>query len=374
MRVMVVDDDPWLADLLRQLVLSKRPGAEVDCYGDVQSAYAGWQSSKYQLVLADWNLPDDSGLSLLQLIRKEDKDTPLVMVTGRADRDSVLAARPLAISAYITKPFEVPKVLECLEQLLPDEAAPKSQEQGQEDLDSFLASRSAADLDLPMLARVKDGLTQIGDGSALDFRELAVDWQHDPALCAYLISAANSALYGSPGQSCTSLVEALQRLGGRTSLNLAIGLALRQACRQEEPLLAVFVQEHLDAAERLAEKAVQLARQCGIEPGSLQVAALLHRMGELCVLLQFQVWLEQGNTLDDNAVVQAVDRYARHFAIALKAHWGLPMALRDLIGAAYALPQFQVHREQVLMRLAAALCSNEPAETIERLKRLAGID
>ncbi|MDX5372391.1 MAG: response regulator, partial [Pseudomonadaceae bacterium] len=72
MRVMIVDDDPWLADLLKQLVLSKRPAAAIDCFGDVASAYAGWQRSQYQLVLADWNLPDDSGLSLLQLIRKQD--------------------------------------------------------------------------------------------------------------------------------------------------------------------------------------------------------------------------------------------------------------------------------------------------------------
>ncbi|MEO4048285.1 HDOD domain-containing protein [Pseudomonas sp. CAU 1711] len=374
MRVMVVDDDPWLADLLKQLVLSKRPAAEVDCYGDVQSAYAGWQSSKYRLVLADWNLPGDSGLSLLQLIRKQDKETPLVMITGRSDRDSVLAARPLAISAYITKPFEVPKVLECLERLLPQDSTPKPEEHGHEDLDSFLANRSTAELDLPMLARVKERLMLIRDGVPLDFRELTEDWQHDPALCAYLISAANSALYGGVGQSCTSLADALKRLGGHTSLNLAIGLALRQACRQEEPLLAIFLQEHLEASERMAEKVVQLARQCGVEHGALQVAALLHRMGELCVLLQAQVWVERGNPLDDNAVVQAVDRYARTFAIALKAHWGLPMALRELIGAAYALPQVQVHREQALMRLAAALCGNEPAATIERLKRLAGVD
>jgi len=65
MRVMVVDDDPWLTDLLRRLVLNKRPGASVDCFGDVQTAYAGWQSNKYHLVLSDWNLPDDTGLSLI---------------------------------------------------------------------------------------------------------------------------------------------------------------------------------------------------------------------------------------------------------------------------------------------------------------------
>lgn len=168
MRVMVVDDDPWLAGLLKQLVLNKRPGAEVDCYGDVKSAYAGWQSNKYQLILADWNLPDDSGLTLFKLIRKHDKETPLVMITGRADRESVLAIRPLAISAYITKPFDVPKVLECLESLLPADNPTVAHELVREDLTTFLSGRSAADLDLPLMHQVKDRLMLAALGTPLD--------------------------------------------------------------------------------------------------------------------------------------------------------------------------------------------------------------
>lgn len=373
MRVMVVDDDPWLAGLLKQLVLNKRPGAEVDCYGDVKSAYAGWQSNKYQLILADWNLPDDSGLTLFKLIRKHDKETPLVMITGRADRESVLAIRPLAISAYITKPFDVPKVLECLESLLPADNPTVAHELVREDLTTFLSGRSAADLDLPLMHQVKDRLMLAALGTPLDFRELAEEWQHDPALCAFLIAAANSPAYLLGEQRCASLVDALKRLGGRTSLNLAIALALRQTSSSKNLLLSVFIQEHLDASERLAERVVQLARQAGVEHGALQAAAILHRLGELCVLQQVQIWAERGNDLDDGAVIQACDDYAKPFAIALKAYWGVPITLRELIGAVYELPQFQVRRDQVLMRLAAAMSNSEPADVIESLKRLAGI-
>ena len=53
MRVMIVDDDPWLADLLKQLVLNARPAAAVDCFGDAEHALDAWQRSRYQLVLAD---------------------------------------------------------------------------------------------------------------------------------------------------------------------------------------------------------------------------------------------------------------------------------------------------------------------------------
>ena len=257
--------------------------------------------------------------------------------------------------------------------LLPADATQPAAAASQEDLLAYLGHLSATDLDLPLLARVRDQLKQVCQGVPLDFRELGEAWQHDPALCAYLIAAANSAAYGVAGQVCVGLPDALKRLGGRTSLNLAVALALRQACTEDDTLPSLLLREHLEAAERLADQVVALARQAGIDPAPLQVAALLHRMGELCVLLQSQRWASQGHALDDRVLGRAIGDFARPFAIALKSQWGLPIALRELIGAIYALPQVQFRREQVLMRLAAALCNGEPPATVERLRRLAGL-
>lgn len=100
MRVMILDDDPWISDLIKQLVLSIRPVAQVDCFIDLASALDAWQPSTYRLVIADWNLPDAPGVNLLQKIREKDQSTPLIMITGRADRESVLAVKSLRISAF----------------------------------------------------------------------------------------------------------------------------------------------------------------------------------------------------------------------------------------------------------------------------------
>lgn len=374
MHVMIVDDDPWLAGLLQQLVSNARPTAKIDCFGDIQSALSAWKRQKYQLVLADWNLPDGSGLSLLKNIRQDDHSTPLVMITGRSDRDSVLAARPLGINAYITKPFEIPKVSAYLDQLLPPTEDDATVANGEDDFIAHLGKLSAQNLDIPLLGGVKDRLKQASEGASQDIRELSEQWQQDPALSAYLISAANSPGYRAGGKPCTSLLEALKCLGERTSLNLAIGLALRQNSSCSDPMLELLLQEHLNASERLAEQATHLAKQCRLDPGPLHAAALLHRMGELSVLFQAQHWTAQGRVVDDNLLNKAMRDFSRSFAIALKAHWGLPMQLRELIGAIYSLPKTQVRKEQVLMRLAAALCNDESAETTARLKSLAGID
>jgi HD-like signal output (HDOD) protein/ActR/RegA family two-component response regulator len=373
MRVMILDDDPWISDLLKQLVLSIRPVAQVDCFIDVASALVAWQSSTYQLVMADWNLPDAPGVNLLQKIREKDQITPLIMITGRADRDSVLAVKSLRISAFFTKPFQVTRVVECLDALLPLDEPPRAITVNTEDLISYLSGLSAGELDLPLLASVKDKL-QLGYGVApMDLRELANDWQYDPALCAHLIAASNGAAYLGLGQPCTNLNGALARLGGLTSVNLAISQALRQTNTQPDGMLKTFIQAHLDHAERLAERAVLLAQQCGLDPAPLQSAALLHRMGELCVLYQTQKWENQGNSVTEETLTHAVRDFSAPFAIRLKARWGLPMVLRELIGAIYALPHMQVRREQIVMRLAAAMNNGEPEAAIERLKRLAGL-
>ncbi len=373
MRVMILDDDPWISDLLKQLVLSIRPAAQVDCFSDVASALDAWQPNTYQLVMADWNLPDAPGVSLLQRIREKDQDTPLIMITGRADRDSVLTVRPLGISAFFTKPFQVSRVVQCLEALLPPDEPTRAGSIITEDLISYLSGLSAGELDLPLLASVKEKLQLGYGGELLNFRELAYDWQQDPALCAHLIAAANSAAYLGHGQPCTNLNAALTRLGGLTSVNLAISQALRQTTIQPNAMLMKFVQAHLDDAERLAERVVLLAQQCGLDPAPLQSAALLHRMGELCVLYQTQKWENQGNSVNEEVLMHAVRDFAAPFAVRLKARWGLPMALRELIGAIYALPPMQVRREQVVMRLAAAMNNGEPETDLERLQRLAGL-
>lgn len=42
MRVLILEDDPWIADLLKQIVLSLRPRARVDCQERVADAISAW--------------------------------------------------------------------------------------------------------------------------------------------------------------------------------------------------------------------------------------------------------------------------------------------------------------------------------------------
>ncbi len=374
MRVMILEDDPWIADLLKQIVLNLRPGAEVACLGKVADALADWQQRGADLLLVDWNLPDGQGTELLEQVRRHNREVPLVMITGRADRASVMTVRALGINAFIGKPFQAAHVAASLDKLLPAGASQPQRGEATGDLLEHLTRLPASELDLPLNKGVRDRLLQSFRGEQLNLRELAEGWRQDPALSARLLAVANSSAYNGGGRPCLSLLEALHRLGGATSLNLATGLALRQSGALENVQLRRLAELHLEAAERLAERSVALARQAGLNPAPFHSAALLHRMGELCVLYLAQDWQNGGHSLEETQLAQALGQFSAPFAVALKARWQLPMALRELIGACYGLPQNNVKREAVIMYLAASeLAATPDNELLARLRRLAGL-
>ena len=62
-------------------------------------------SELINLIVCDWNMPEMSGLELLQQVRVAFPEMPFLMVTARGTIDSVMAAKKNGVSAYIVKPF-----------------------------------------------------------------------------------------------------------------------------------------------------------------------------------------------------------------------------------------------------------------------------
>ncbi|MBS7662833.1 HDOD domain-containing protein [Pseudomonas lalucatii] len=375
MRVMILEDDPWIADLLKQIVLSLRPHAQVKCLGSVAEALLDWQQHAADLVISDWNLPDDQGSHLLERVRRDNAQVPLLMVTGRADRDSVLAMRRLGISAFISKPFQLPRVLECLEKLLPTaEAEAASAAVSAASFLEHLAALPAGALDLPLQAGMLDGL-QADAAEQPSLQQLNERWQHDAALTARLVAAANSREYNHSDRPCLSLAEALQILGPITSRNIGLGLGLRPAAELEDGELKLQALAYIEQVERLGERVTELAAQARLDPAPLQCAAVLHRIGELCVLHQAQLWKTAGQPLEPEQLQQALAQWSNELAFRLKAHWRLPTPLRELIGACYGLASNNVKRETIVMRLAVCEQHPEPdSDDLARLRRLAGLN
>ncbi len=104
-RVLVVEDDPAMRDLLtRQL---RRKGFDVSEASDAETVLREPSpGAGYDLVVADVHLPGQSGVELARHLRKGDADARVVFVTG--DHDEALARGALdeGASGYLLKPFE----------------------------------------------------------------------------------------------------------------------------------------------------------------------------------------------------------------------------------------------------------------------------
>jgi two-component system response regulator MtrA len=106
-RVLVVDDDPALSEMLG--IVLRNEGFEPSFVGDGDSALAAFRSTKPDLVLLDLMLPGTDGLDVCRAIRAE-SGTPIVMLTARADTADVVIGLESGADDYVVKPFK-PKEL-----------------------------------------------------------------------------------------------------------------------------------------------------------------------------------------------------------------------------------------------------------------------
>lgn len=105
-KIMVVDDFATMRKVIRNLL--KQVGYEniVEAEDGV-IALRTLKSSKIDLVISDWNMPNMTGLELLKAVRSDEdlKSTPFLMVTAEALQDNVITAVKAGVSNYIVKPF-----------------------------------------------------------------------------------------------------------------------------------------------------------------------------------------------------------------------------------------------------------------------------
>ena len=104
-RILVVDDEPTSRlTLKRQLNRAGFQNVFDTC--DPEIAEIKIKSGEVDLVIADWYMPEISGLDLLHVLQKTKRKVPFIMVTSEGDREKVGEALHEGVSAYLLKPFD----------------------------------------------------------------------------------------------------------------------------------------------------------------------------------------------------------------------------------------------------------------------------
>ncbi len=117
-RVLVVEDDPALAVMLRYNL--EKLGYQVDEAADGQEALLRITEAAPDIVLLDWMLPSLSGLEVCRQIRRrpQTRDMPVIMLTARMEEQDSIRGLNTGADDYITKPFSIDALAARLRALL----------------------------------------------------------------------------------------------------------------------------------------------------------------------------------------------------------------------------------------------------------------
>ena len=105
-RVLVVDDDPAVGEVLGALIEQELPHVETRYVQGAEAAIAEISSSAVDVVITDLRMPGIDGMALLARIKREWRDLPVVMMTAHATVKVAIDANRRGADDFVLKPFD----------------------------------------------------------------------------------------------------------------------------------------------------------------------------------------------------------------------------------------------------------------------------
>jgi len=112
--IAIVDDDAAVRVGLRSLLRSY--GYAVDVYECAAALLAGGAFNQHHCIITDLQMPGMSGIELLEQLRREGKQLPVILMTAFPEAALRKRAFQSGASCFLSKPFEANELLLCLKQ------------------------------------------------------------------------------------------------------------------------------------------------------------------------------------------------------------------------------------------------------------------
>ena len=102
--VLLADDSKTMRTIIRRSLETLGVSSVTEAADGVEAV--ALQQHEFDLVLTDWNMPNKSGLEVIQEIRAQNGYVPIIMITTEAERRQVLRTIEAGVTDYLVKPFE----------------------------------------------------------------------------------------------------------------------------------------------------------------------------------------------------------------------------------------------------------------------------
>ncbi len=211
-RVLVVEDEVRLARLLGEAL--RRAGYAVDLAHDGVSGLSLAKAGGHDVVILDIMLPGLSGYRVLQALRADGHDVPVVMLTAKDGEYDELDALELGADDYVTKPFSTRVLLARLSNLVRRRPSSHLQTLGRLKLDSEQHRVWIGENELTLSAREFAVLAYLmsSSGRAVSKQELLDEVWQEPYGPANLVEVCMVGLRRKLG---SGVVETVRNVGYR---------------------------------------------------------------------------------------------------------------------------------------------------------------
>ena len=108
-KLLVVDDDPRLRDLLRRYLGEN--GFQVFVADNGVTMNRLWLRERFDALILDLMMPGEDGLQILRRLREQKDMTPIIMLTARGEDVDRIVGLEMGADDYITKPFNPRELL-----------------------------------------------------------------------------------------------------------------------------------------------------------------------------------------------------------------------------------------------------------------------
>ena len=116
MKVLVVDDDPTIRQLCADVLTDE--GYAVDTASNGQEALNRLERNGIKVALIDIMMPVMDGMQLCRILRSREETRHLPIIVMSAATNLVSKATEVLANGVLVKPFEIDKLLSCVEQLV----------------------------------------------------------------------------------------------------------------------------------------------------------------------------------------------------------------------------------------------------------------
>jgi len=115
-KILIVDDEAGVRELLKDAL--KLAGFETQTANDGMSALTALRNYTPDIMIIDINMPLMDGFELVERLRKNGNEVPVLMLSARADRVDVTRGLTLGADDYVVKPFSLEELVLRLKAIL----------------------------------------------------------------------------------------------------------------------------------------------------------------------------------------------------------------------------------------------------------------